>query len=64
MGASREMVQRLLKELRSAEAVTTGRRALLIMRPDVLRRIARSEQPPGPRRPAVLLLRCPRPVPQ
>jgi CRP-like cAMP-binding protein len=40
VGASREMVQRLLKELRDKEAVTTGRRALLIRRPDVLRRIA------------------------
>ncbi|WP_079277488.1 Crp/Fnr family transcriptional regulator [Streptomyces sp. CB03234] len=45
VGASREMVQRLLKELRSREAVSTGRRTLLIMRPDVLRRIARAERP-------------------
>jgi CRP-like cAMP-binding protein len=45
VGASREMVQRLLKELRDREAVTTGRRALLIMRPDILRRIARVERP-------------------
>ncbi|MGI5402278.1 Crp/Fnr family transcriptional regulator [Streptomyces sp. CA-135486] len=44
VGASREMVQRLLKELRTREAVATGRRALLITRPDVLRRTARAEQ--------------------
>jgi CRP-like cAMP-binding protein len=42
VGASREMVQRLLKELRDKEAVTTGRRTLLIRRPDVLRQIAAS----------------------
>lgn len=42
VGASREMVQRLLKELRDREAVATGRRELVIMRPDVLRRIARA----------------------
>ncbi|MEU8973819.1 Crp/Fnr family transcriptional regulator [Streptomyces monashensis] len=40
VGASREMVQRLLKELRDKQAVTTGRRTLLIRRPDVLRQIA------------------------
>ena len=40
VGASREMVQRLLRELRDKEAVATGRRTLLIMRPDILRRIA------------------------
>jgi len=40
VGASREMVQRLLRELRDKEAVVTGRRTLLIRRPDVLRRIA------------------------
>ncbi|MFI1866210.1 Crp/Fnr family transcriptional regulator [Streptomyces jumonjinensis] len=42
VGASREMVQRLLKELRDRGAVSTGRRTLLIMRPDILRRIGRS----------------------
>ncbi|MFF2367048.1 Crp/Fnr family transcriptional regulator [Streptomyces sp. NPDC058122] len=41
VGASREMVQRLLKELREREAVLTGRRTLVILRMDVLRRIAR-----------------------
>ncbi|MBD0419161.1 Crp/Fnr family transcriptional regulator [Streptomyces sp. NPDC052309] len=41
VGASREMVQRLLKELRERDAVLTGRRALVIVRTDVLRRIAR-----------------------
>ncbi|MFC8920249.1 Crp/Fnr family transcriptional regulator [Streptomyces sp. NPDC047821] len=45
VGASREMVQRLLKELRARQAVSTGRRTLLITRPDVLRRIARAERP-------------------
>ncbi|MFI1103083.1 Crp/Fnr family transcriptional regulator [Streptomyces melanogenes] len=40
VGASREMVQRLLKELRDRGAVHTGRRELVILRPDVLRRIA------------------------
>lgn len=42
VGASREMVQRLLKELRDRDAVVTGRRTLVIRRPDVLRRIAGS----------------------
>ncbi|GAA3110706.1 Crp/Fnr family transcriptional regulator [Streptomyces rectiviolaceus] len=51
VGASREMVQRLLKELRTRGAVVTGRRALVITRPDVLRRIARAE-PPAPGTPA------------
>ncbi|MER5934387.1 Crp/Fnr family transcriptional regulator [Streptomyces sp. NPDC002054] len=37
--ASREMVQRQLKELRDRGVVSTGRRALVIVRPDVLRRI-------------------------
>ncbi|WP_406348127.1 Crp/Fnr family transcriptional regulator [Streptomyces sp. NBC_00144] len=45
VGASREMVQRLLKELRERGAVVTGRRTLLITRPDVLRLIARAGQP-------------------
>ncbi|AZM54886.1 transcriptional regulator [Streptomyces sp. WAC 01529] len=45
VGASREAVQRLLKELRARGVVVTGRRTLLIVRPDVLRRIARAEHP-------------------
>ncbi|MFF9125890.1 Crp/Fnr family transcriptional regulator [Streptomyces sp. NPDC014889] len=45
VGASREAVQRLLKELRERDVVRTGRRALVIVRPDVLRRIARAETP-------------------
>lgn len=45
VGASREAVQRLLKELRERDVVRTGRRALVIVRPDVLRRIARAEAP-------------------
>ncbi|MGW7253937.1 Crp/Fnr family transcriptional regulator [Streptomyces sp. NPDC054834] len=55
VGASREMVQRLLRELRDKEAVATGRRTMLIMRPDILRRIAATDpaagipSPPGPR---------------
>ncbi|MFD9001221.1 Crp/Fnr family transcriptional regulator [Streptomyces sp. NPDC059582] len=54
VGASREMVQRLLRELRDKEAVATGRRTMLIMRPDILRRIAATgpatgiPSPPGP----------------
>lgn len=54
VGASREMVQRLLKELRDKGAVATGRRTMLIMRPDILRRIAAAgptagiPSPPGP----------------
>ncbi|MET8295512.1 Crp/Fnr family transcriptional regulator [Streptomyces sp. NPDC001272] len=44
VGASREMVQRHLKELRDRGIVITGRRALVILRPDVLRRIAQSQQ--------------------
>ncbi|MFJ2738983.1 Crp/Fnr family transcriptional regulator [Streptomyces sp. NPDC087440] len=39
IGASREMVQRLLKDLREREVVLTGRRTLVILRPDILRRI-------------------------
>ncbi|WP_335934647.1 Crp/Fnr family transcriptional regulator [Streptomyces sp. PTD5-9] len=42
VGASREMVQRLLKDLRERGIVQTGRRALVIVRPDALRRIART----------------------
>ncbi|WP_327284913.1 MULTISPECIES: Crp/Fnr family transcriptional regulator [unclassified Streptomyces] len=45
VGASREMVQRELKELRERGVVVTGRRALVIVRPDVLRRIAQSQPP-------------------
>ncbi|WP_033319625.1 Crp/Fnr family transcriptional regulator [Streptomyces yerevanensis] len=45
IGASREMVQRLLKDLRTRHVVVTGRRTLLIIRPDILRRIARAEHP-------------------
>ncbi|MEU3348757.1 Crp/Fnr family transcriptional regulator [Streptomyces sp. NPDC006700] len=45
VGASREAVQRLLKGLRERDVVRTGRRALVIVRPDVLRRIARAETP-------------------
>jgi CRP-like cAMP-binding protein len=40
VGASREMIQRLLKELRERGAVITRRRTMVIERPDVLRRIA------------------------
>ncbi|MFD8421525.1 Crp/Fnr family transcriptional regulator [Streptomyces sp. NPDC059466] len=47
VGASREMVQRLLRELRDKQAVSTGRRTLLILRPDILRRIAATEFPAG-----------------
>ncbi|AXI88220.1 transcriptional regulator [Streptomyces sp. ETH9427] len=44
VGASREMVQKLLRELRQKDAVSTGRRTLLVRRPDVLRRIATTDQ--------------------
>ena len=47
VGASREMVQRLLRDLRARQVVSTGRRTLLILRPDVLRRIARAQDPSG-----------------
>lgn len=43
VGASREMVQRLLKDLRARGVVVTGRRTLRIVRMDVLRQIARSK---------------------
>jgi CRP-like cAMP-binding protein len=43
VGAAREAVQRLLKEVRERGGVVPGRRALVIVRPDVLRRIARAE---------------------
>lgn len=47
VGASREMVQRLLRDLRARQVVSTGRRSLLILRPDVLRQIARAQDPAG-----------------
>lgn len=47
VGASREMVQRLLRDLRARQVVSTGRRSLLILRPDVLRQIARAQDPSG-----------------
>ncbi|OPG08027.1 transcriptional regulator [Streptomyces sp. GKU 895] len=43
VGASREMVQRLLKDLRDRGVVVTGRRTMRIVRMDVLRRIARAD---------------------
>ncbi len=42
VGASREAVARLLKQLRERGIVRTGRRGLVVVRPDVLRRIARA----------------------
>lgn len=39
VGSSREAVARLLKDLRSREVVVTRRRRLVVLRPDVLRRI-------------------------
>lgn len=41
VGASREAVARLLKGLRERGIVRTERRALVVMKPDVLRRMAR-----------------------
>lgn len=48
VGASREMVQRLLKDLRERGIVLTGRRAMVIVRPDALRRIARAQESARP----------------
>ncbi|MEW1633974.1 Crp/Fnr family transcriptional regulator [Streptomyces sp. NPDC093801] len=45
VGASREMVQRELKSLRDRGVISTGRRTLVITRPDVLHRIARAQSP-------------------
>ncbi|MFI6642317.1 Crp/Fnr family transcriptional regulator [Streptomyces sp. NPDC050504] len=45
IGASREAVARLLKELRDRQAVVTSRRRLVIVRPDVLHRISRGAAP-------------------
>ncbi|TGB08150.1 Crp/Fnr family transcriptional regulator [Streptomyces sp. MZ04] len=42
VGASREAVARLLKELRDRRIVVTSRRRIVVVRPDVLRRIAGS----------------------
>ncbi|MHC3473692.1 Crp/Fnr family transcriptional regulator [Streptomyces sp. 7R007] len=39
VGSSREAVARLLKDLRSREVVVTRRRRIVVLRPDVLRRI-------------------------
>jgi CRP-like cAMP-binding protein len=43
VGASREAVARLLKELRERDIVRTSRRSLVIVRPEQLRRIGRGE---------------------
>ncbi|MGW5865916.1 Crp/Fnr family transcriptional regulator [Streptomyces sp. NPDC055239] len=40
VGASREAVARLLKELRDRKVVVTSRRRIIVVRPDILRRIA------------------------
>ncbi|MFG2929974.1 Crp/Fnr family transcriptional regulator [Streptomyces achromogenes] len=40
VGSSREAVARLLKELRTREVLVTRRRRIVVLRPDVLRRIA------------------------
>ncbi|MFD7744665.1 Crp/Fnr family transcriptional regulator [Streptomyces sp. NPDC059698] len=45
VGASREMVQRLLKDLRTRGIVITGRRTLVVIHPGALRRIAGIAQP-------------------
>ncbi|GGY94764.1 Crp/Fnr family transcriptional regulator [Streptomyces nitrosporeus] len=42
VGASREAVARLLKQLRDRGVVRTGRRGLVVVRPDVLRQMARA----------------------
>lgn len=43
VGASREAVARLLKELRERDIVRTSRRGLVVVRPDLLRRIGGGE---------------------
>ncbi|MEU5078970.1 MULTISPECIES: Crp/Fnr family transcriptional regulator [Streptomyces] len=40
VGSSREAVARLLKELRTRQVLVTRRRRIVVLRPDVLRRIA------------------------
>lgn len=47
VGASREMVQRLLREWRNRGVLVTGRRTLLILRPDVLRQITADGEAAG-----------------
>ncbi|MEU7071238.1 Crp/Fnr family transcriptional regulator [Streptomyces narbonensis] len=42
VGASREAVARLLKQLRERGIVRTGRRGIIVVRPDVLRQMARA----------------------
>ncbi|GGV79652.1 Crp/Fnr family transcriptional regulator [Streptomyces griseoloalbus] len=42
VGASREAVARLLKQLRERGIVRTGRRGIIVVRPDVLRQMTRS----------------------
>ncbi|GHH91424.1 Crp/Fnr family transcriptional regulator [Streptomyces capillispiralis] len=42
VGASREAVARLLKQLRERGVVRTGRRGIIVVRPEVLRQMARS----------------------
>ena len=39
VGSSREAVARLLKELRDRQVVVTRRRGIVVLRPDILRRI-------------------------
>ncbi|MEU6662257.1 Crp/Fnr family transcriptional regulator [Streptomyces sp. NPDC046821] len=46
VGASREAVARLLKELRDRQVVVTGRRSIVVVRPDLLRRIIGAAQAP------------------
>lgn len=45
VGSSREAVARLLKELRSRQVVATRRRRIVVLRPDVLRRIIGEHTP-------------------
>ncbi|WP_372460009.1 helix-turn-helix domain-containing protein [Streptomyces anatolicus] len=40
IGVSREMVARLLRDLRASGALITKGRTLVVVRPDVLRRVA------------------------
>lgn len=46
IGASREVIQRLLRDFRERGVVTTRRRTLTVLRPDILRRLAASTEDP------------------
>lgn len=47
VGASREAVARILQHLREQGAIATGRRRIVVLRPDVLRHLCAPETLPG-----------------